>query len=32
MENDFTWHSRVPNDAEFAIAADELGMSLGASE
>jgi transketolase len=29
MENDFTWHSRVPTDEELAQAMEELGESLG---
>jgi len=29
MEGDYTWHSRVPNDEEFAIAMRELGESEG---
>lgn len=29
MEGNYTWHSRVPNDEEFAIAMRELGESEG---
>lgn len=29
MEGDYTWHSRVPTDDEFAIAMQELGESDG---
>ncbi len=29
MEGDYTWHSRVPNDEEFALAMHELGESEG---
>lgn len=27
MENDYTWHSRVPSDAEFEMAMQELGKA-----
>jgi transketolase len=29
MEGNYTWHSRVPNDEEFALAMHELGESEG---
>ncbi len=29
MENDYTWHSKVPTDEEFAIAMEELGATAG---
>ncbi|MGB5533889.1 MAG: transketolase, partial [Acidimicrobiia bacterium] len=29
MEGDYTWHSKVPNDEEFALAMEELGESKG---
>ncbi|MFV1960609.1 MAG: transketolase [Acidimicrobiia bacterium] len=29
MEGDYTWHSRVPSDKEFALAMQELGESEG---
>ncbi len=31
MENDYTWHSRVPTGAEFAQAMVELGVTDGAT-
>jgi transketolase len=31
MENDFTWHSRVPSDEELATALSELGEQGGAA-
>jgi transketolase len=30
MENDYTWHSRVPSDEELAQALAELGEGGGA--
>jgi len=29
MEGDYTWHSKVPNDEEFALAMEELGETEG---
>jgi len=29
MEGDYTWHSRVPSDEEFAVAMEELGETEG---
>lgn len=29
MEGDYTWHSKVPNDEEFALAMQELGETEG---
>jgi transketolase len=29
MEGDYTWHSRVPSDEEFALAMRELGEVEG---
>lgn len=29
MEGDYTWHSKVPNDAQFAQAMEELGETEG---
>jgi transketolase len=29
MEGDYTWHSKVPNDGEFALAMEELGETEG---
>jgi transketolase len=29
MEGDYTWHSRVPSDEEFALAMEELGETEG---
>jgi transketolase len=29
MEGDYTWHSRVPSDEEFALAMRELGEIEG---